>query len=63
MRTESEIDVLVLGGAGVHTIVYPPHRCGLYGVIAGAYACTVPSTRTDSISRTELLARAAELSP
>ncbi|MDX2936665.1 adenosine kinase [Streptomyces ipomoeae] len=39
----------------------PPHRCGLYGAIAGAYACTVPSTRTDSIGRAELLARAAEL--
>ncbi|WP_413254588.1 adenosine kinase [Streptomyces europaeiscabiei] len=38
----------------------PPHRCGLYGAIAGAYACTVPSTRTDSISRADLLARAGE---
>ncbi|MEU6801172.1 adenosine kinase [Streptomyces neyagawaensis] len=39
----------------------PPHRCGLFGAIAGAYACTVPSTRTDAIGRAELLARAAEL--
>ncbi|WP_405960057.1 adenosine kinase [Streptomyces sp. NBC_00024] len=39
----------------------PPHRCGLFGAIAGAYACTVPSTRTDSIGRAELLARAEEL--
>ncbi|GAB2908307.1 adenosine kinase [Streptomyces heilongjiangensis] len=39
----------------------PPHRCGLFGAIAGAYACTVPSTRTDAIGRSELLARAAEL--
>ncbi|MBZ3904639.1 MULTISPECIES: adenosine kinase [Streptomyces] len=38
----------------------PPHRCGLLGAIAGAYACTVPSTRTDSIGRGELLARAGE---
>lgn len=41
----------------------PPHRCALYGAIAGAYACTVPSTRTDAIGRGELLARAAELEP
>lgn len=41
----------------------PPHRCGLYGAIAGAYACTVPSTRTDSISRADLLARAGEPGP
>ncbi|MBD9727061.1 adenosine kinase [Streptomyces caniscabiei] len=39
----------------------PPHRCALFGAIAGAYACTVPSTRTDAIGRTELLARAEEL--
>ncbi|MFD9042700.1 adenosine kinase [Streptomyces bottropensis] len=36
----------------------PPSRCGLYGAIAGAYACTVPSTRTDAIGRADLLARA-----
>ena len=39
----------------------PPHRCALYGAVAGAHACTVPSTRADAISRTELLARVAEL--
>ncbi|MFB7665862.1 adenosine kinase [Kitasatospora sp. NPDC056138] len=38
-----------------------PLRCGLYGAVAGAHACTVPSTRTDSIGRDDLLARAAEL--
>lgn len=38
----------------------PPMRCGLYGAVAGAYACTVPATRADSIGRAELLARAAE---
>ncbi|MBD0422219.1 adenosine kinase [Streptomyces sp. TRM S81-3] len=38
-----------------------PRRCARYGAIAGAHACTVPSTRTDSIGRDELLARAAEL--
>ncbi len=38
-----------------------PHRCALYGAVAGAYACTVPSTRTDAIGRAELLARAGEL--
>jgi sugar/nucleoside kinase (ribokinase family) len=39
----------------------PPHRCALHGAVAGAYACTVPSTRTDSIGREELLAGVAEL--
>ncbi|GJF31041.1 sugar kinase [Kitasatospora sp. NE20-6] len=38
-----------------------PQRSALYGAIAGAYACTVPGTRTDCIGRDELLARAAEL--
>ncbi|MBD0676989.1 adenosine kinase [Streptomyces sp. CBMA156] len=38
-------------------------RCALYGVVAGAYACTVPSTRADAIGRDDLLARAAELLP
>jgi sugar/nucleoside kinase (ribokinase family) len=38
-----------------------PRRCALYGAVAGAYACTVPSTRTDAISRRELLARVAQL--
>ncbi|MEU9664383.1 adenosine kinase [Streptomyces bobili] len=37
----------------------PPHRCAEYGAIAGAYACTVPSTRAHAIGRAELLARAA----
>lgn len=40
-----------------------PLRCALYGAIAGAFACTVPSTRSDAIGRDELLARAARLSP
>ncbi|MFJ8311722.1 MULTISPECIES: adenosine kinase [unclassified Streptomyces] len=39
----------------------PPLRCALYGAVAGAYACTVPSTRADSIGRDALLARVAEL--
>jgi sugar/nucleoside kinase (ribokinase family) len=39
----------------------PPHRCALYGAIAGAHACTVPSTETDAIDRDTLLTRAAEL--
>ncbi|MBT2368953.1 hypothetical protein J7E88_27470 [Streptomyces sp. ISL-10] len=39
----------------------PPHRCGLHGAVAGAYACTVPSTQTDSVSRDELLLLVAEL--
>ncbi|MEV7186875.1 adenosine kinase [Kitasatospora sp. NPDC093102] len=36
-------------------------RCALYGVVAGAHACTVPSTRADAIGRDELLARSADL--
>lgn len=36
-----------------------PQRCGLYGAIAGAHACTVPATGTDLISRAELLTLAA----
>ncbi|OIK26167.1 adenosine kinase [Streptomyces malaysiense] len=36
-----------------------PLRCARYGVIAGAHACTVPSTRADAISREQLLARVA----
>ncbi|MFE9095688.1 adenosine kinase [Streptomyces sp. NPDC007264] len=37
----------------------PPPRCALYGAVAGAHACTVPSTEADAIGREELLARAA----
>ncbi|MFC7830888.1 adenosine kinase [Streptomyces sp. NPDC057375] len=37
-----------------------PRRCARYGAIAGAYACTVPSTRTDVITRSELLTRAVD---
>ncbi|BCL26322.1 adenosine kinase [Streptomyces aurantiacus] len=33
----------------------PPARCGLFGAIAGAHACTVPATRADVIGREELL--------
>ncbi|MFH9613432.1 adenosine kinase [Streptomyces pratensis] len=38
-----------------------PRRCALYGTVAGAYACTVPATRTDAIGRAELLATVAEV--
>ncbi|MEU3778200.1 adenosine kinase [Streptomyces sp. NPDC032472] len=38
-----------------------PLRCALYGAVAGAHACTVPSTRAEAISRPELLARVALL--
>ncbi|MEU0342564.1 PfkB family carbohydrate kinase [Streptomyces bobili] len=37
----------------------PPHRCAEYGAIAGAYACTVPSTEADAVGAADLLARAA----
>ncbi|GAA1429102.1 sugar kinase [Streptomyces thermospinosisporus] len=39
----------------------PAERCARYGTVAGAYACTVPSTRVDGITRAELHARLAEL--
>ncbi|MFF4382597.1 adenosine kinase [Kitasatospora sp. NPDC001547] len=38
----------------------PVARCARYGAVAGAFACTVPATGTDSIGREELLARVAE---
>ncbi|WP_414497588.1 adenosine kinase [Streptomyces sp. CRN 30] len=41
----------------------PPSRCGLYGAIAGAHACTVPATVTHPVAREELLARAARARP
>ena len=37
----------------------PLERCGLYGSVAGAHACTVPATSTDCIDGEDLLARAA----
>ncbi|MEY9996027.1 sugar/nucleoside kinase (ribokinase family) [Streptomyces sp. V4I8] len=39
----------------------PPHRCALYGAVAGAHACTVPSTETAPMDVTELLRRTATL--
>jgi sugar/nucleoside kinase (ribokinase family) len=38
-----------------------PRRSALYGTIAGAHACTVPSTETEPIGRDDLLARATGL--
>nr|WP_309054707.1 adenosine kinase [Streptomyces sp.] len=38
-----------------------PLRCALYGAVAGAYACTVPATRTEAIDRAALLREAARL--
>ncbi len=38
-----------------------PQRAALYGSIAGAHACTVPSTETAPIHRNQLLSRAAGL--
>lgn len=43
-----------LGGA-------PARTCALHGSIAGAHACTVPSTRAEAIGRDALLAEAARL--
>ncbi|MGW5422204.1 PfkB family carbohydrate kinase [Streptomyces sp. NPDC003943] len=39
----------------------PVRTCALYGAVAGAYACTVPATRTDAIGRDALLAGVAGL--
>jgi sugar/nucleoside kinase (ribokinase family) len=39
----------------------PPRRCALHGTVAGAYACTVPSTRADSIGPEDLRAGVARL--
>ncbi|KAB1986401.1 adenosine kinase [Streptomyces triticiradicis] len=38
----------------------PVGRCALYGAVAGAYACTVPATRADAISRAQLLDQVPE---
>lgn len=40
-----------------------PQRAALYGTIAGAHACTVPSTETGSITRSDLLKRAGGSAP
>ncbi|AWT46524.1 MULTISPECIES: PfkB family carbohydrate kinase [Streptomyces] len=40
-----------------------PERCARFGAIAGAHACTIPSTEASAITRDELLARAAEADP
>ena len=40
-----------------------PQRCALYGTIAGAHACTVPSTETEAMSREALLALVAGTEP
>ncbi|MER6031459.1 PfkB family carbohydrate kinase [Streptomyces sp. NPDC001851] len=37
----------------------PPETCARYGAVAGAYACTVPASRAESMGRDELLKRAA----
>ncbi|MFJ8691638.1 adenosine kinase [Streptomyces roseolilacinus] len=39
----------------------PPRRSARYGAVAGAHACTVPSTRAEGVGRDALLARVAEL--
>ncbi|MDK1346913.1 PfkB family carbohydrate kinase [Streptomyces sp. 378] len=39
----------------------PPLRSALHGTVAGAYACTIPSTRAAGIGRAELSARVAGL--
>ncbi|MEU6933825.1 adenosine kinase [Streptomyces sp. NPDC046385] len=39
----------------------PVPECALHGSVAGAYACTVPATRTDAIGRDALRAEVARL--
>ncbi|MER8047773.1 adenosine kinase [Streptomyces sp. NPDC094032] len=39
----------------------PVRECALHGSVAGAYACTVPATRTDAIGRDALRAEVARL--
>ncbi|MFD5323381.1 PfkB family carbohydrate kinase [Streptomyces sp. NPDC127092] len=39
----------------------PARTCALYGSVAGAYACTVPSTRAEAIGRDVLEAEVARL--
>ncbi|MEU8761437.1 PfkB family carbohydrate kinase [Streptomyces sp. NPDC048659] len=39
----------------------PVAECALHGSVAGAYACTVPATRTDAIGREALRAEVARL--
>jgi sugar/nucleoside kinase (ribokinase family) len=39
----------------------PPRTSALLGAVAGAHACTVPSTRTNPIDRETLLTRTAPL--
>ncbi|MFF3913908.1 PfkB family carbohydrate kinase [Streptomyces sp. NPDC001852] len=41
----------------------PPGTCARYGATAGAYACTVPASRAESMGRDELLERATEPRP
>jgi len=40
-----------------------PQRAALYGTIAGAHACTVPSTEAEAITRGDLLTRAGGARP
>ncbi|MGW7402297.1 adenosine kinase [Streptomyces sp. NPDC054833] len=54
-------DAFAAGFLFAHLDGEPPRRCALYGTVAGAYACTVPSTETDAIGRDQLLDRVAEL--
>ncbi|MFI6406781.1 PfkB family carbohydrate kinase [Streptomyces sp. NPDC050548] len=40
-----------------------PQRAALYGTIAGAHACTIPSTEAEAITRGDLLTRAGTARP
>jgi hypothetical protein len=52
-------DAFVSGFLFGHLAGEPVDTCLQYGAIAGAHACTVPSTRIDPIDRPTLLDRAA----
>ncbi|WP_322725773.1 adenosine kinase [Streptomyces spongiae] len=56
-------DAFAAGYLFGHLLGESPRRCGLYGAIAGAHACTVPATLHDPIRRDDLLARAAKAAP
>ena len=51
-------DAFVSGFLYGHLAGVAAHTCARLGAVAGAHACTVPSTRVDPISRADLLRRA-----
>ncbi|MEV0564036.1 adenosine kinase [Dactylosporangium sp. NPDC050588] len=52
-------DAFVSGFLYGHLAAAPAATCARYGAVAGAHACTVPSTRVDPITTADLLRRAS----